>query len=173
VITFRGEGYHLRIRSFDETNGGDPLEFNGLHHVGIDPNYMVHPCKSGVVSGDYFVDPIPCLKAVNVGCRIPWDTHYDDFSIVLIGGVVGHLEGAKAFPCPARWVPKIFDSSAAKIGNGASFTETTYSQGETNRVEYERVAENGLFENLRMGCKFRLCLINFYVKPKAKDALLE
>jgi hypothetical protein len=113
------------------------------------------------------------MKAVNVGCKIPWDTRYDDFSTVRVGGVVGHPEGLEAFPCPNFQVPKIFDSSATKIGNGASFTETTYSQGETNRVEYERVAENGLFENLRMGCKFRLCLINFYVKPKAKDALLE
>jgi hypothetical protein len=44
VITFRGKGYHLGIRSFDETNGGDPLDFKGLHHVGGDPDYMVYPC---------------------------------------------------------------------------------------------------------------------------------
>jgi hypothetical protein len=57
VITFRGEGYHLGVRSFDETSGGDPLEFNDLHRVrgdplefndlhrlGGDPNYMVYPC---------------------------------------------------------------------------------------------------------------------------------
>ncbi len=44
VITFRGEGYHLGVRSSDETNGGDPLEFNGLHRVEGDPGYMVHSC---------------------------------------------------------------------------------------------------------------------------------
>ncbi len=71
--------------------------------------------------------------------------------------MVGHLEGVEAFPCPTHWVPKIFDSGATKIGNGTSFTETTYSQGEMDRVEYERVAENRLFENLHMGCEFRLC----------------
>jgi hypothetical protein len=31
-----------------------------------------------------------------------------------------------------------------------SFTETTYSQWEIGHVEDERVAENGLSENLRM-----------------------
>jgi hypothetical protein len=36
VITFRGEGYHLGVRSSNETSGGDPLEFNDLHHVGGD-----------------------------------------------------------------------------------------------------------------------------------------
>jgi hypothetical protein len=44
VITFKGEGYHLGVRSFDETSGGDPLEFNNLHRVGGDPGYMVYPC---------------------------------------------------------------------------------------------------------------------------------
>jgi hypothetical protein len=39
VITFRGEGYHLGVRSSDETSGGNPLEFNGLHRVGGDPGY--------------------------------------------------------------------------------------------------------------------------------------
>jgi len=43
-ITFRGEGYHLGVRNFDETSGGDLLEFYGLHHVRGDPGYMVHPC---------------------------------------------------------------------------------------------------------------------------------
>ncbi len=64
---------------------------------------------------------------VRVGCGIPWDTHYDDFSVVPISGVVGHLEGLKAFPCPALRVPKIFDYGATRIGNGTSFTETAYS----------------------------------------------
>ncbi len=71
--------------------------------------------------------------------------------------MVGHSEGLEAFPFPALRVPKIFDSSAARIGNGASFTETTYSQGVIGRVEDERVAENGLFENLHVGCRFGLC----------------
>jgi hypothetical protein len=97
------------------------------------------------------------LKTVNVGCKVPWDTCYDDFSIVPIGGVVGHPECLEAFPCLALWVPKIFDSGVAKIGNGASFTETAYSQGVTNRVEDERVVENGLSENLHVGCGFGLC----------------
>ncbi len=35
VITFTGEGYHLTICNFDETSGGDPLEFYGLHRVGV------------------------------------------------------------------------------------------------------------------------------------------
>jgi hypothetical protein len=43
VITFRGEGYHLEIRSSDETSGDNPLEFNGLHCVGGDLGYMVYP----------------------------------------------------------------------------------------------------------------------------------
>ncbi len=71
--------------------------------------------------------------------------------------MVGHPEGLEAFPCPTLQVPKIFDSSVTRIGNGASFTETTYSQGETGRVEDERVVENGLSENLCMGCEFGLC----------------
>jgi len=29
VITFRGEGYHLGVRSSDKTSGGDLLEFYG------------------------------------------------------------------------------------------------------------------------------------------------
>jgi hypothetical protein len=44
VITFRGEGYHLGVHNFDETSGGDLLEFYDLHRVGGDPGYMVHPC---------------------------------------------------------------------------------------------------------------------------------
>jgi hypothetical protein len=44
VITFRGEGYHLGACNSDEISGGGSLEFNGLHHVGGDPSYMVHPC---------------------------------------------------------------------------------------------------------------------------------
>ncbi len=44
VITFKGEGYHLGVCSSNETSGGDPLEFYGLHRVGGDPGYMVHPC---------------------------------------------------------------------------------------------------------------------------------
>ncbi len=71
--------------------------------------------------------------------------------------MVGHPKCLKAFPCLGLQVPKIFDSSVAKIGNGASFIETTYSQGVTGRVEDERVAENGLSEKLRMGCGFKLC----------------
>ncbi len=70
--------------------------------------------------------------------------------------MVGHSEGLETFPCHALWVPKIFDSSVARISNVVSFTETTYSQGETNRVEDERVVENGLFENLYVGCGFGL-----------------
>jgi hypothetical protein len=54
-------------------------------------------------------------------------------------------------------VPKIFDSGAARIGNGSSFIATTHSQKVTNGVEDERVAENGMFKNLRMGCGFGLC----------------
>jgi len=48
-----------------------------------------------------FVDQIPCLKVVSVGCGIPWDTCYDDFSAIPIGGVVGHPKGLEAFPCLA------------------------------------------------------------------------
>ncbi len=44
VITFRGKGYHLGVRSSDETSGGDPLEFYDFHRVGGDLGYMVHPC---------------------------------------------------------------------------------------------------------------------------------
>ncbi len=97
------------------------------------------------------------MKAVNVGCGIPWDIRYDDFSVVLVGDVVGHSKGLEAFPCPALRVPKIFDLGVAIIGNGTSFTTTTYSLGVTSCVEDERVAENGLFENLYMGCGFGLC----------------
>ncbi len=71
--------------------------------------------------------------------------------------MVGHLEGLEAFPCPALLVPKIFDSGAARISNGSSFIATIHSQKETSLVEDERVAENGLSKNLRMGCGFRLC----------------
>jgi hypothetical protein len=71
--------------------------------------------------------------------------------------MVGHLEGPEAFPCLALRVPKIFDSGAVRIANGTSFTKTTYSQGETGHVEDERVVENGMFENLCVGCKFGLC----------------
>ncbi len=71
--------------------------------------------------------------------------------------MVGHSEGLEAFPCPTLRVPKIFDFGAARISNGASFTKTTYSQGVTGHVEDERVAKNGLSENLRVGCGFGLC----------------
>jgi len=126
VITFRGKGYHLGICSSNETSGGGSLKFYSLHRVRGDLSYMVHPCKSGVVSGDSFANLVPCLNAVSVGCRIPWDTRYDDFSDVFVGGVIGHPEGLEAFPCPTFQVPKIFDSGAARIGNGASFIKTTY-----------------------------------------------
>jgi hypothetical protein len=109
----------------------------------------------------------------SVSCGIPWDTRYDDFSTNPIGGVVGHPKGLEAFPCPALWVPKIFDLNIARIGNGTSFTTTTHSQGVTNYVEDVRVAKNGLSKNLRMGCEFELCNTNFYIKPKAKDVLPE
>jgi len=71
--------------------------------------------------------------------------------------MVGHSEGLEAFSCLALRVPKIFNSSVARIGNATSFTKTTYSQGELGRVEDERVVENGLSENLCMGCRFKLC----------------
>jgi hypothetical protein len=80
---------------------------------------------------------------VNVGCGIPWDTRYDDFYVVPIGGVVGHPKGQEVFPCLALWVLKIFHSGASRIGNDASFTKTTYSQGVSGHVEDEKVAENG------------------------------
>jgi hypothetical protein len=48
---------------------------------------------------------------------------------------VGQPEGLKAFPCPALVVSKIFDSGAARIGNGSSFITTTHSQRVTSRVE--------------------------------------
>ncbi len=60
-------------------------------------------------------------------------------------------------PCPALLVPKIFDLGAFRIGNGSSFIATTHSKRVTRRVKDERVAENRLSENLRMGCGFRLC----------------
>jgi hypothetical protein len=41
------------------------------------------------------------LKTVSVGCGIPWDTCYDDFFAIPVGGVVGPLEGMEAFPCLA------------------------------------------------------------------------
>jgi hypothetical protein len=115
------------VATSDEINGGESLEFYALHRVKGDPGYMVHSCKSGVISGDFFANPVPCLNAVNIGCGIPWDIHYDDFSVIHVGGVVGHPKGLEAFPCFALQVPKIFDSSATKIGNGTSFTKTTYS----------------------------------------------
>jgi hypothetical protein len=71
--------------------------------------------------------------------------------------VVGHPEGLEAFPCPALLVPKIFDSGATIIGNGSSFIATIHSQTVTSRVEDERVVENGMSKNLRMGCGFELC----------------
>jgi hypothetical protein len=71
--------------------------------------------------------------------------------------MVGQLEGLEAFPCPALLVLEIFDSGAARIGNGSSFIATTHSQRVTSCVEDERVAENRLSENLRMGCGFGLC----------------
>ncbi len=64
---------------------------------------------------------------VSVSCGIPWDTHYDDFSTIHVGGMVGHPEGLEAFPCHSLRVPKIFDSGAVRIGNGVSFTTTTHS----------------------------------------------
>jgi hypothetical protein len=94
---------------------------------------------------------------VSVSCRIPCDIRYDDFSTIHVGGVVGHSEGLEVFPCPTLRVPKIFDSGVARIGNGASFITTTHSQGVTSRVEDERVAKNGLFEKLHVGCGFELC----------------
>jgi hypothetical protein len=84
------------------------------------------------------------LKTVSVNCRISWDVHYDDFSVDPVGGVGGHLEVLEAFSCPSLLIPKIFDSSAARIGNGSSFIATTHSQRVTNCAEDERVAENGL-----------------------------
>jgi hypothetical protein len=63
----------------------------------------------------------------------------------------------EAFPCPSLLIPKIFDSGAARIGNGSSFIVTTHSQRVTSCAEDERVAENGLSKNLRMGCGFGLC----------------
>ncbi len=97
------------------------------------------------------------MKKVSNGCRTPWDIRYDDFSTIVIGGMVGHLKGLEAFLCLALRVPKIFDSVTTRNGNGASFTETTYALGETSYVEHKRVVENGLFENLCMGCRFGLC----------------
>jgi hypothetical protein len=70
--------------------------------------------------------------------------------------VVGHPKGLEAFPCPALLVPKIFDLGVVRIGNGSSFIVTTHSQKVTSRVEDERDAENGLFENVRMGCGVKL-----------------
>ncbi len=71
--------------------------------------------------------------------------------------MVGHSKDLEAFPCPAFRVPKIFDSGAARIGNGVSFIAITHSQGVTSHVENERVVKNGLSKNLRMGSEFRLC----------------
>jgi hypothetical protein len=117
---------------------------------------MVYPFYSVIISRVSFADLVPCLKLVSVNCRIPWDARYDDFSVVHVGGVVGHPEGLEAFPCPSLLIPKIFDSGAARIGNGSSFIATTHSQRVTNCVEDERVAENGLSKNLRTGCGFGL-----------------
>ncbi len=54
------------------------------------------------------------MKAVDVSYRIPWDARYDDFSVVPIGGVVGHLEGLEAFSCPALLVRGI--SQGREVG---------------------------------------------------------
>jgi hypothetical protein len=35
VITFRGDGYQLGVCSFNETSGGDLLEFYDLQCVGV------------------------------------------------------------------------------------------------------------------------------------------
>jgi hypothetical protein len=71
--------------------------------------------------------------------------------------MVGHPKGLEVFPCLALQAPKIFDSDAAISGNGASFIETTYSQGVTGRVKDEKVVKNGLFANLHVRCRFGLC----------------
>jgi hypothetical protein len=43
VITFRRKGYHLGVRNSDETSVGNPLEFNGLHRVGVTPvTWYIH-----------------------------------------------------------------------------------------------------------------------------------
>jgi hypothetical protein len=80
---------------------------------------------SGVVSRDSFVDPVPYLKTITISYGIPWDTRYDDFSTIPVGGLVGHSKGVEVFPCLALWVAKVFDSGAARIGNSTSFTMTT------------------------------------------------
>ncbi len=124
--------------------------------LGVTPvTWYIH--SKGVVSRVSFADPVPCLKAFRVNCKIPWYARYDDFSVVPVSGVVGHPEDLEAFPCPFLLVPKIFDLGAARIGNGSSFITTIHSQRVTNRVEDERVAKNGLSKNLRMGCRFGLC----------------
>jgi hypothetical protein len=103
-----------------------------LHHVGGDPGYMIYPFYNAVVFEVYFAHLVLCLKVGSVSCRIPWDTRYDDFYVVHVGGMVGHPEGLEAFPCPALLVPKIFDSSTTKIDNGLSFIATIHSQKVTN-----------------------------------------
>ncbi len=35
MITFKGDGYHLGVCNFDETIGGDPLEFYDLQRLGV------------------------------------------------------------------------------------------------------------------------------------------
>jgi hypothetical protein len=39
----------------------------------------------------------------------------------------------------------------------------------TNCVEDEKVVENGLSKNLRMGCGFEFCWTNSYIEPRTKD----
>jgi hypothetical protein len=126
VITFRGEGYHLGFCNLMKLVGVTFWILRLAPCWGW-PRLHGTPMLEWCCFQRLFCWFSPYLKAVSVGCRIPWDIRYDDFSVVHVVGVIDHSEGLEAFPCHALQVPKIFDSSAAIIGNDASFTNTTYS----------------------------------------------
>ncbi len=88
VVALRGEGHPLRAHRSNKATVGNLLKFDGLHSVGRNPSYMVHPCKGGIVAKSPITDPISSLKPVGVCCRVPRNASYDDFLISSIDNVI-------------------------------------------------------------------------------------
>ncbi len=97
MVALRGEGYFLKAHRSNKAARGDPLKFEGLHHVGKGPDYSVHPRKGGVVARGPIVDLISYLELARVRCEVSRNVGYKDFHACFVDDVGVHLEAGRFF----------------------------------------------------------------------------
>ncbi len=89
---------------------------------------MVDSVKWVACGGSWVTDPVSFLRVVTALVWAPRDAGYDDFLVVLVGGMVTHSQLCKAFLVQASGVPQVLYPGASRLCERIAFPQSAGSQ---------------------------------------------